>query len=461
MIEHGLEPDARTAVEAGHLLAQFRRHQEAGNLEIMGSAATHGYLPLIHEDGSVQGQIHTGVATYARHMGRPPRAFWLPECAYRPRAFWASPLRGDHETPVLRKGLEEFLGENGVDYFIVDDHMASGGDPLPVRAEHEGTLGKAWSHVYRLGDYAEPKTLYRPYFVGHQFESHPPVACLFRDPGTSQRVWSGTIGYPGDFDYLDFHKKHAPGNHQYWRVTGAEVDMADKQHYVPEWADAKTRDHAGNFLAICKETLRHAPHHGGKLPGICAPFDAELFGHWWFEGPRWLTHLLRWMHHDPELKVMTGSDYVREEEPNAAVTLPEGSWGENRGHFVWHNDRTEWVWHRLYDAEQDFKALLLDHGVGHDDAMRKLVKMAARQLLLLQASDWPFLINNGTAADYAATRVVGHHTDYKRTADMARRYGRGELLTEDEWQWFGDLESRDRPFADLDPAAFGEVKHPA
>jgi 1,4-alpha-glucan branching enzyme len=443
------------------LLGQFRKHQEAGNVEIMGSAATHGYLPLLHEDASVQAQVQTGVDTYQKYMGCPPRAFWLPECAYRPRAWWASPLVGANETPYLRKGIEEFLGENGVDYFVVDDHMASGGDPLPVGIEHEGSLGKAWRRIYRIGDYAEPKTLYRPYFVGHNFESHPPVAALFRDPGTSQKVWSGSIGYPGDFDYLDFHKKHMPGDHRYWRVTGAETDMADKDMYNPDWADGKARDHAGNFLWICKETLRNAPHHGGKLPGIVAPFDAELFGHWWFEGPRWLTHVLRWMHHDPELKVMTGSNYVREEEPNAAVTLPEGSWGENRGHSVWLNDRTEWVWHRIYDAEKDMQALLLDHGTGHDDAMRDLVKMAARQLLLLQASDWPFLINNGTAIDYASMRVIGHHTDYKRVADMARRYGRGEYLTEEEWSWFGDLKDRDRPFGDIDPAHFGEVKHRA
>ncbi|MEN6547152.1 MAG: 1,4-alpha-glucan branching protein domain-containing protein [Armatimonadia bacterium] len=444
------------------LLGQFRTHQEAGNLEIMGSAATHGYLPLLHEDGSIQGQIMQGIATYEKFMGRPPRGFWLPECAYRPRCMWASPLPGDHEQPYPRKGLEEFLGENGVDYFVVDSHMAEGGgDPLPVRIEKENTLGKAWSRIYRTGDYAEPKTVHRPYFVGSRFEDHPPVACLFRDPGTSKQVWSGDIGYPGDYNYLDFHKKHMPGDHRYWRVTDAEADLGSKEVYVPEWADERVKQHAGNFLYAVKETLRNAPHHGGKLPAVIAPFDAELFGHWWFEGPRWLTHVVRWMHHDPDLKVMTGSNYVREEEPNAALALPEGSWGEHGGHFVWNNDRTQWVWHRIYDAEQDYQALLRDHGPGHDCAMCELVSMAGRQLLLLQASDWPFLINNGTAIDYASQRLVHHHDDYKRVADMARRYGRGEYLTQEEWDWFGDLKDRERPFPDLDPCNFGQVKNPA
>jgi 1,4-alpha-glucan branching enzyme len=444
------------------LLAQFRRHQDEGRLEIMGSAATHGYLPLLHEEGSIQAQIMQGIATYEKHMGRLPRGFWLPECAYRPRCLWASPLPGDRETPRPRKGLEEFLGENGVDYFIVDSHVGlGGGDPLPVRLEHDNTLGKAWGHLVRTGDYAEPKTLYRPYFVGRRFEDHPPVAALIRDPETSEKVWSGDTGYPGDCNYLDFHKKHLPGDHRYWRVTGAGVDMAHKAPYVPEWAEERVREHAGNFLWTVKETLRHAPHHGGKLPGVIAPFDAELFGHWWFEGPRWLVHVIRWMHHDPDLKVMTGSNYVREEHPNAAVTLPEGSWGAFGGHDVWLNKGTHWVWRRIYDSEADFQALLRDHGPGHDDTMRALVAQAARELLLLQASDWPFLINNGTAVDYASLRIGAHHSDYKRVADLARRYGRGEQIAADEWDWFGDVRGRDQAFPEVNPSFFGALKHPA
>jgi 1,4-alpha-glucan branching enzyme len=93
--------------------------------------------------------------------------------------------------------------------------------------------------------------------------------------------------------------------------------------------------------------------------------------------------------------------------------------------------------------------------------MRRLVQMAARELLLLQASDWPFLINNGTAVDYSSKRIAHHYTDYKRVAALARRYGRGEHLSDADWAWFGDLQSRDRPFADMDPTCFGPVKHPA
>jgi 1,4-alpha-glucan branching enzyme len=444
------------------LLGQFRAHQEAGHLEIISSAATHGYLPLLYEDGSLQAQVRQGVATYERFMGCRPRGFWLPECAYRPRCFWAPNELIETQPPWPRKGVEEFLGENGFDYFFVDSHMLPrAGDPLPVTIDHQATLGKLWGNLHRAGDYAEPRTLHRPYFVGRYFEDHPPVACLFRDPGTSEKVWSGDIGYPGDPNYLDFHKKHLPGDLRYWRVSGSAVEMAAKAVYEPTWAEDRVREHAGNFLWTVKETLRHAPHHGWKKPVVVSPFDAELFGHWWHEGVSWLVHVLRWMHQDPELKVETARHYLRENEPHAALSLPEGSWGAGGGHQVWLSPETAWSWQRIYDAERDLQALLRDHGTGHDEPMQRLLCQAGRELLLLQASDWQFLITTKGAADAATQRLHAHHSDYKRCAELARRYGRGEILSDDDWRWLGELESRDRPFANLEPGWFGIVKQAA
>ncbi|HEY3396059.1 MAG TPA: 1,4-alpha-glucan branching protein domain-containing protein [Armatimonadota bacterium] len=447
------------------LIAQFRRHQDAGNIELMVCGATHGYLPLLHEDGSVQLQVRQAVSTFERCFGRRPRGFWLPECAYRPRANWAPPpaIRGP-ETPQPRKGVEEFLAENGIDYFIVDTHMLTGGPPEPVDIDWSDTLGKAWGRVRKSREprpYYGTKSPYFPYFVGHYYENHPPVAILVRDPATGLKVWSGEHGYPGDGDYLEFHKKHLPGDLRYWRVTGGDCALGDKAEYHPEWAEGRVREHAGNFLWSVKETLRSQPHPGGRRPVLCAPFDAELFGHWWHEGPRFLTHVLRWMHQDPEIEVVTASGYLARNAPETALALPEGSWGAGGGHHVWLNPDVNWVWGLIYDAEQDFRALLADHGYGHDPAMSALVRQAERVLLLLQASDWPFLITTWSARDYAGERVAHHHGDYKRVADMARRYARGEMISEEEWSYFGDLQSRDRPFPEIEPAWFAEVQNPA
>ncbi len=446
------------------ILGAFRKQQEAGNIEVISSAATHGYLPLLREDASVQAQIMQGADVYERHMGCRPRGCWLPECAYRPRSHWApQPFTTGEEIPYPRKGIEEFLGENGYDYFIVDNHMLEkAGDPLPVRIEETDTLGKLWGQIRRVGGGASDfKTPYRPYFIGDHFEDHPPVAALFRDPQTSHQVWSGADGYPGDHKYLEFHKKHQPGDLRYWAVTDDAGDLASKQPWSPDDAGQKAGEHAGHFLWMVKNALRHAYTGSGPQPVLISPFDAELFGHWWHEGTWWLEKALRWMNLDPEVNVSTPHSYLAANTPEEAITLPEGSWGAGGGHSVWLNDDTVWTWRHIYNAELNIRNLIQEFGAGHDEPSRDLIKQACRELLLLQASDWQFLMTTGSASDYAAARLQSHYDDMKRCAQMARRYCRGEWIPLWQWQEFGEIQHRDSIFADIDPLWFGAVKNPA
>lgn len=436
------------------LVGAFRRMQDGGHIEVMTCAATHGYLPLLHDDASINAQVRQAVQTYEQYFGRRPRGIWLPECAYRPRCNWAPPPEiGWPERPYPRKGLEEFLGEQGFDYFVVDTHMLGGGNPLPVKVSRDDTLGKAWSrirHVREASPYHGQASPYRPYFVGHRFEDHPPVAILVRDPDTSLQVWSGWQGYPGDYDYLEFHKKHVPGDLRYWRVTDEAGDLGMKAPYEPQHADQKIESHAGHFLWLVKEKLRHAPWDGG-MPVVCAPFDAELFGHWWYEGPRWLGKALRWMSQDPEIAVMTASAYVGGHSPDRAIALPEGSWGAGGGHYVWMNHDTAWTWHLIYGAEAEYRKLVKACGRGRDERMASLMKQAARELLLLQASDWQFLMTTESASDYAAARLRCHHDDFWMVARMAWAWHQGRGLTEADWVRYEALQQRNHLFADVDP----------
>lgn len=445
------------------LIGAYRELHEAGHIEVITCPATHGYLPLLREDGSVQLQVKQAVSTFNRLMGAWPRGMWLPECAYRPHANWAPRLHLEPpQTPWPRKGVEEFLADNGVDFFFVDTHFLSG-HVGAAQADREDTLGKLWGQMHTIGEpgaYHGSHTPYAPYFAASGAPDLPAIAVVVRDPATSLQVWSATHGYPGDVDYLEFHKKHQPGDIRYWRISDSRGDLGAKDAYHPEWAEWKARQHAGNFLWCVKETLKYAPRED-RQPILCAPFDAELFGHWWFEGPYWLEHVLRWMHYDPEIELATCGKYLNQYPPSAAIHLPEASWGAGGGHWVWMNEKTDWTWEKVYDAEKDYKVLLADHGTGHDDASRALITQAGRELLLLEASDWQFLITTGSAADYAGLRLGSHYSDYKKIADTARRYCRGEVISSEEWDHLGGCQDRDRLFPDLDPAWFRDIDRPA
>ncbi|MGD9497078.1 MAG: 1,4-alpha-glucan branching protein domain-containing protein [Armatimonadota bacterium] len=448
------------------IVGALRELQDRGAIEIMTSGATHGYLPLLYEDGSVQAQIRQGAQSHLRHFGRYPRGFWLPECAYRPRTAWAPPaeIQPPDGHTWWRKGIEEFLAENGLDYFIVDAHMLGGGDPLPVDIHGGETLGKLWARITRRPEPPRPgweKTPYWAYFVGSHFEDHPPVACLVRHEGISSQVWSADFGYPGDGWYLEFHKKHLPGDHRYWRVTDNRNDLASKDAYSPEMAQWRVHEQAGHFVSMLHDTLEAQPRPYGRRPVICTPFDAELFGHWWHEGPAWLEQVIRWVHEDPCVQMMTGREYLADTPPATAITLPEGSWGAGGGHYIWLNDETAWSWRRIYQAERRMVHLARTHAGGTDDQLAAFVAQAARELLLLQASDWQFLISTGGAPDYAAHRLVAHHTDFNRVAELAERWARREYLHEDDWAYFGSLCARDRVFPDVEPDWWAEVHHPA
>src|SRR5881628_1919361 len=130
----GFFEDVRRQFESwdADLLQQFRRLQKDGHIEVITSAATHGYLPLLGTDASVAAQVRTGVETYRRQFRLAPRGIWLPECAYRPGGRWSRPTDG---ASSFRQGLEDVLARNDLRFFFVDTHLVSGGVPIGTYEE--------------------------------------------------------------------------------------------------------------------------------------------------------------------------------------------------------------------------------------------------------------------------------------------------------------------------------------
>jgi 1,4-alpha-glucan branching enzyme len=429
------------------LVSAFRRLQERGQLEIIGSAATHGYLPLLGRDESIRLQLAVGREEHRRLFGVAPVGCWLPECAYRPRGKWAPPgSRGR-----VRRGIEQHLADAGFRYFFTDAHLARAGSPLgaygeiPLGAERFDAErhDPASPPEGREGRARPARSPYRAYRVSGR-GVRPPVAALVRDPRSSMQIWSRHQGYPGDEWYLEFHKIRWPGGLKLWRVSGADVDLGGKRPYEPPVAHERAVGHASHFVHLLQGLARDRPADGDGV--IVAPFDTELFGHWWFEGADFLAATYRALRGSAAggpggVRAVTASQHLEAHPPSAALLLAEGSWGANGDHSMWLNERTAWTWQRLWGLEDAFWDVARAALASASAAARPVLAQAARELLLAQASDWQFIISTGAVVDYAERRFTLHCDDAERLIKaLAAGVGAGDA---------GPLESARRTAEEL------------
>ncbi len=448
----------------GDIIRGFRQAAERKLIDIITCGATHGYFPLLGTDESIRAQVQTGVATHQRHIGKHPRGIWLPECAYRPAGMWSYPVIPHGSTrpwpPFDRKGIEEPLEDAKIDFFFVDTHLIEASvlfTPYELRAG--GAVGVAASLAVET---CEPhRSLYKTYFVDGPRAHRRPVAIFPRDPRTGLQVWSGDAGYPGDSNYLDFHKKRFPGGHRYWQVTGSKIDMAYKTPYYPEKAAALTRTHAEHYVSLVVDSLKS----GSKDPVpsiLSSPFDAELFGHWWFEGTLWLEHVARIMAR-PEIQVALTScaDYLDRYRTQSFLPLPEGSWGRNGTDEVWLNPDTRWTWEYLYPAEAAVRDAASSAGWQGNPQGERILKQLCRELLLLESSDWQFLITTEAARDYAEDRFNEHLASFQAIEKMWQLHCSGGKLTEQDEAHLSEIETQDSVFAEIDPGLWAREESAA
>lgn len=403
------------------LVGGFRQLQEAGVCEIMTCAATHGFLPLVSTVEARRAQVEIAVANYQKHFRLAPRGIWLPECAYA-------------------EGIETLLADARLEYFIADTHAILYGEPRP-----------------RHGVYAPVKCANG-------------VAAFARDLATSQQVWSSIIGYPGDANYREFYRDigwdapleylrphlHADGERRhlglkYHRVTGRDVPLSDKQPYRPRRARRRAARHAAHFvderIKQCV-SLRDALA-GGHVPLITSPYDAELFGHWWFEGVQFLGHVFRELaRRRDEITTVSPADYLEAHTHLQTQRLSPSSWGAEGYYKVWLNDTNAWLYPEQHAAEARMTALANQHATPPaSQTTTRALNQAARELLLAEASDWAFQITHATTVEYAARRFRSHIARFNALASDIER---GEI----DSARLAEIEARDNLFAELDYRAY-------
>lgn len=362
----------------GNLIHGFKRLQQTRKLEIITCTATHGYLPLMNQnEQAMYAQIEVGKQTYAEHFGEAPRGIWLAECAYTPQA-------------------EKLLEKANIRYFLTETHGVLFATPRP-----------------KYGVYAPIQC------------TNTNVKAFARDLDTSKQVWSADEGYPGDYDYREYYRDigfdleldyikpyiHPDGIRvatgiKYHRITGK---TNEKQIYNPDQAKQKAAIHAAHFMSNRQKQIEYLHQFmTPKPPIIVAPYDAELFGHWWFEGPWWLDYLIRKVHYDQDtFKLITPSQYL-EQQPNIQICQPaESSWGYKGYHEVWLNDTNDWIYRHLHQAASQMTTLARQFPNAQGVKQRAL-NQAAREVLLAQSSDWAFIMKTGTVVEYAKKRTRDH-----------------------------------------------------
>ena len=425
---------------------EFAARFKEGHIQILTSNATHAYMPLLLNDEMCRAQMSAGTHVSEKRLGVKPRGMWLPECAYRPHwEHWIPAVLFDN--PRNRPGIETFIAGAGVTHFFVDSHLVGSGHPFGTCEKGDfRSINETQLHWDNRRGWREP--LQPVGVVSHP--GCPQVFAFARHPRISEQVWSGSIGYPGAGQYLEFHRKHGERGLRYHKVTHNKAPLSNKDLYYPDDIKSKVFEHAQHFCNVVRDVLREFKNRTGRH-GVCvAPFDAELFGHWWYEGPQFLRDVILTLHHDPEVRLLTTEEALYHYPPDKVMRLPEGSWGENGNHSVWINDRNRWMWEIEYRAEGTFLRVL--HGLPwrQNDQVKQMIVRAARELLLLQASDWPFVVHTHGAVDYGIQRFSGHATNFDRMVRIAEKLAEGQQLSEIEQIEVREADLHDSIFPDID-----------
>jgi 1,4-alpha-glucan branching enzyme len=290
---------------------------------------------------------------------------WLPECGFTP-------------------GLQRPLNDAGIWCTVVE-----------ARAIAEASATVAF------GNYA-------PLLSGD-------VAFFGRDPQSGAQVWSAEIGYPGDAAYREFHRDQVweyephrtpgfvaddgarvPSGVKIHRVSGPDVDLGDKAPWDPQTAFSRARDHAAHFVSSRAAAVRQGSARADRPVHITCPYDAELFGHWWFEGPEFLRAVFDIAAEQQVFELSTPVDYLREGPVLQTAVPGVSTWGTNGDFSWWVDDSTSWLFPALHAAEVRWNQ------AGTQNAA------ATRELMLAQCSDWPFAVRGVTHAEYARARVLEH-----------------------------------------------------
>ncbi|GBD99647.1 1,4-alpha-glucan branching enzyme [bacterium BMS3Abin07] len=392
------------------LISPLKQLRDEGRVTLITSAATHAFLPLLDDyPQALHAQITGGINIFSGITGIRPDGFWLPECGYSPE-------------------VERALDISGVSYTAVESHGLIFSRPFP----HAG--------------------IYRP-VVGSSG-----VMLFGRDSEVSRLVWSAESGYPADAEYRDFYEDavselsdeevkrfinpdgfRVPSGIRYRKITGKEK----KEIYEPRKAALKLNVHAMHFIKEVREIMVRARQVLGVAPVVTAAFDAELFGHWWYEGCGWLERVLAGISGNNQFTMGKCNHFVDSRDKFEQVIPESSSWGYGGYSQTWINPRNDWIIRYIHNATGMFIKLAEKHMNVRNRKVAEAMNVAAREILMLQTSDWGFMLNTNVSADYVKNRFLNH---YERAMNIIKMIESGMI----EEAFLKEIISQDGEFTETD-----------
>ncbi|MCL5673811.1 MAG: DUF1957 domain-containing protein [Deltaproteobacteria bacterium] len=403
-----------------YIINELLKHNKIGHINIITSAATHSFLLfMVGEPETIAAQIQVGIETHEKLLGIKPSGIWLPECGYT-------------------SGFDAILNRYGIFYTFLDQHGIEMAYPEP------------------------PNGCFSPVVTPFG------VAAFGRDPESSRQVWSSKEGYPGAPIYREFYRDVGfdldlphliPLRHgsiktftglKYYAITGTGNY---KEAYRPGAAKRKASEHAEQFVYNRALQGNYLKNVIGEPPVIVSMYDAELFGHWWFEGPWWLESVFRQLNKNSSIESAAAEDISKEalsnvKSKNGILYSPEektwiaqpatSTWGGGGYSEVWLNGKNDEIQQFLSDIAIELIDICKNryNEVIYNDALNQ----AARELMLAESSDWTFLLSTGQAVSYAERRVKAHLVRARKCISMA--IGSEPF----DKKWFKDISYKDNIF---------------
>lgn len=395
-----------------NILTGFKELKEQGYLELIASAATNSFFPVYSEYPiAINAQVEIGISTFIDAFGYQPDGFWLPECGYYP-------------------GLEEILAKHNISYFPASSQSV-------LFSETRCDTG-----------------VYRPVRTENGLTIFP------RDYQTTSLAWSHE-GYPSSKEYREFYRDigydlpleyigpyiHEPEvrvftGFKYWAITEYGPN---KDYYNKEKAMDKAKQHAKNFIYnIAQKSRSIRSNVGDKDPLFTLCFDAELFGHWWYEGLQWLeTFIVEQNTECASLSLISPKDLIESDYRNFQVIKPcLSSWSEGGFARIWLDGSNNWVYRHTHKAIE--RMVELSERFPNQRSLKKrFLDQAAREVLLSMAGDWPYMMYNGTNSQFAKNKLISHLANFNVVySNMCKN----AVNTE----WLVKSESRDNIFPQID-----------